>query len=81
MQGNGSTAPRCDWPLALLASLSLVGFPLVSIFPVALGLESRPISVAFRPVINDYRGRRSVELHLADWRVDVAASNGAPVAS
>ena len=29
----------------------------------------RPIDVAYRPVINDYRGRRSVELHLVDWRV------------
>jgi single-stranded-DNA-specific exonuclease len=28
----------------------------------------RPVDVAYRPVINDYRGRRSVELHLVDWR-------------
>ncbi|MFZ1935528.1 MAG: single-stranded-DNA-specific exonuclease RecJ [Thermoguttaceae bacterium] len=27
-----------------------------------------PFDVAFRPVINDFRGRRSVELHLVDWR-------------
>ncbi len=27
-----------------------------------------PIDVAFRPVINNFRGRRSVELHLVDWR-------------
>jgi len=27
-----------------------------------------PIDVAFRPVINSFRGRRSVELHLVDWR-------------
>jgi len=27
-----------------------------------------PIEVAFRPVINNFRGRRSVELHLVDWR-------------
>lgn len=27
-----------------------------------------PLDVAFRPVINEYRGRRSVELQLADWR-------------
>jgi single-stranded-DNA-specific exonuclease len=27
-----------------------------------------PLSVAFKPVINTYRGRRSVEMHLADWR-------------
>ena len=28
----------------------------------------RPIDVAFRPVINEFRGRRSVEVHLVDWR-------------
>jgi len=28
-----------------------------------------PLAVAFRPVINEYGGRRSVELHIADWRV------------
>lgn len=27
-----------------------------------------PLEVAFRPVINSFRGRRSVELHLVDWR-------------
>jgi single-stranded-DNA-specific exonuclease len=27
-----------------------------------------PLDVAFRPVINHYRGRQSVELHLVDWR-------------
>ena len=30
----------------------------------------RPISIAFRPVINSFRGRSSVEMHLADWRAD-----------
>lgn len=28
-----------------------------------------PIDVAFRPVINTFRGRRNVELHLVDWRL------------
>lgn len=28
------------------------------------------MSIAFRPVINRYRGRASVEIHLADWRLD-----------
>jgi single-stranded-DNA-specific exonuclease len=28
------------------------------------------LSIAFRPVINHYRGRTSVEIHLADWRQD-----------
>jgi single-stranded-DNA-specific exonuclease len=27
-----------------------------------------PIDAAFRPVINTFRGRRNVELHLVDWR-------------
>ncbi|MGW8257788.1 MAG: DHHA1 domain-containing protein, partial [Thermoguttaceae bacterium] len=28
-----------------------------------------PIDIAFRPVINTFRGRHNVELHLVDWRV------------
>jgi single-stranded-DNA-specific exonuclease len=27
-----------------------------------------PIEIAFRPVINEFKGRRSVEVHLVDWR-------------
>jgi single-stranded-DNA-specific exonuclease len=27
-----------------------------------------PIAVAFRPVINEYRGRSAVELQLCDWQ-------------
>jgi single-stranded-DNA-specific exonuclease len=27
-----------------------------------------PLAVAFKPVINHFRGRRTVEMHLADWR-------------
>lgn len=30
------------------------------------------MSIAFRPVINRYRGKASVEIHLADWRLDNA---------
>ena len=34
-----------------------------------------PLDIAFRPVINTFAGRRSVELHLMDWRLTrVAAS-------
>ncbi len=33
-----------------------------------LASASGPLDVAFRPVINTFRGRRSVELHLVDWR-------------
>ena len=29
----------------------------------------RPFDIAFRPVINTFGGRRSVELHLVDWRL------------
>jgi len=33
-----------------------------------LSAANGPLDVAFRPVINSFRGRRSVELHLVDWR-------------
>ena len=29
-----------------------------------------PISIAFEPVLNHFRGRVSVEMHLADWRAE-----------
>jgi single-stranded-DNA-specific exonuclease len=32
-------------------------------------IEARgPLAVAFKPVINHYRGRQTVEMHVADWR-------------
>jgi single-stranded-DNA-specific exonuclease len=31
-----------------------------------------PLAVAFKPVINHFRGRATVEMHLADWRCDGA---------
>lgn len=34
-----------------------------------LAAQTAPLDIAYRPVINDYRGRQSVELHLVDWRV------------
>jgi single-stranded-DNA-specific exonuclease len=34
-----------------------------------IGAEG-PLAVAFKPVINDYRGRQSVEMHLADWHAE-----------
>ena len=44
-----------------------------------------PIDIVYRPVINTFRGRSSVELHLVDWRhseqpaeVGQAASTGSP---
>ncbi len=36
------------------------------------------LAIAFRPVINDYKGRRSVELHLCDWRPDTVAEPATP---
>jgi single-stranded-DNA-specific exonuclease len=28
----------------------------------------QPLDIAFKPVINEFRGRRTVEMHLLDWR-------------
>jgi single-stranded-DNA-specific exonuclease len=36
-----------------------------------------PIDVAFRPVINEFRGRRNIELQVVDWRVSNGAKIGA----
>jgi len=36
----------------------------------ALTRVDGPMSIAFRPVLNHFRGRTSVEIHLDDWRVD-----------
>jgi single-stranded-DNA-specific exonuclease len=33
-----------------------------------LAASDRPLDVAFRPVVNTFRNRQSVELHLVDWR-------------
>jgi single-stranded-DNA-specific exonuclease len=33
-----------------------------------LAAAAGPLSVAFRPAINEFQGRRSVELHVADWQ-------------
>jgi single-stranded-DNA-specific exonuclease len=33
-----------------------------------LAAQRGPLAVAFRPVINNFRGQRKVELHLADWQ-------------
>jgi single-stranded-DNA-specific exonuclease len=36
----------------------------------ALNAVEGEMSIAFRPVLNRYQGRVSVEIHLADWRTD-----------
>jgi single-stranded-DNA-specific exonuclease len=33
-----------------------------------------PLNVAFRPTINEFRGRRAVEMHIADWQAAVSLS-------
>ena len=38
------------------------------------GVEG-PIDIAYQPVINTYRGRNNVELHLKDWRVSVPSKS------
>ncbi len=35
-----------------------------------LNEASGPLAVAFKPVINNFRGRQTVEMQLADWRCD-----------
>ncbi|MEM6331569.1 MAG: DHHA1 domain-containing protein, partial [Planctomycetota bacterium] len=37
-----------------------------------------PLSIAFKPVINTFRGWARVELHLEDWRADKPAAPPAP---
>ena len=38
-----------------------------------LAQASTPLDIAYKPVINDFRGQQRVEIHLVDWRVsDVA---------
>ncbi len=34
-----------------------------------LNNSDSPIEIAYRPVINEFRGMRKVEIHLVDWRV------------
>jgi single-stranded-DNA-specific exonuclease len=43
-----------------------------------LAAASAPLDVAYKPVINDYKGRQSVEIHLIDWRVSELAANSSP---
>ena len=45
-----------------------------------LGAMNEPIAVAYRPTINHFRGRRSVELQISDWQpAAVAAADGRAV--
>ena len=38
-----------------------------------LAAASAPLDIAYKPVINEFRGRQSVEIHLVDWRVSQTA--------
>jgi single-stranded-DNA-specific exonuclease len=42
-----------------------------------LAAATAPLDVAYKPVINDYRGRQSVEIHLIDWRISELAAQTA----
>jgi len=39
-----------------------------------LNAVTGPISVAYRPIINDFRGRKSVELQVCDWQPAVVST-------
>jgi single-stranded-DNA-specific exonuclease len=39
-----------------------------------LAAASTPLDIAYKPVINEFKGRRSVEIQLVDWRVTQMAS-------
>ncbi len=57
------------------AAIRAVGFGQGDSLEEIAALEDRLLDVAYRPVINDWQGRQSVEIHLVDWKVsaDVAA--------
>lgn len=56
-------------------TMRAVGFGLGERLDELIGLADSPIDIAYRPVINDFRGRQSVELQLVDWRPSELASN------
>ena len=33
-----------------------------------------PLDIAYKPVINDFKGRQNVEIHLIDWRISELVS-------
>jgi single-stranded-DNA-specific exonuclease len=40
-----------------------------------LTAASGPLDIAFKPVINDFRGMQRVEIQLVDWRVSEGQSS------
>ncbi len=45
------------------------------------GYAETPLDVAYRPVINDFRGRQTVELQLVDWRPTKMAASDNPMST
>ena len=66
--GRHRRAARPPYERALLAE-TLEDRLLLAILQV-----NQPLDIAFRPVINEFRGMRSVEIHLVDWRVSAKAA-------
>lgn len=46
-----------------------------------LNEAEEPIEIAYRPVINEFRGFRNVEIHLVDWRVKTSVHDAEPLKS
>lgn len=40
---------------------------------------SSPVSVCFKPLINEFRGRKNVELQVIDWRVEESVSTASTI--
>src|SRR5262245_31312437 len=40
-----------------------------------LAAANCPLDIAYKPVINDFRGRQSVEIQLVDWRISQSAAS------
>ena len=77
LDGEPRTIGHGDRHLSLRLTQNGIGFRAVAFgaadWAEPLAKLQDPFDVAFHPVINNFRGRRSVELHMVDWR---AASKG-----
>ncbi len=49
-------------------TMRAVAFGQADLWMEPLTKNSAPVDIVFRPVINDFRGFRKVEMHLVDWR-------------
>jgi single-stranded-DNA-specific exonuclease len=77
LDGEPKTIGRGDRHLSLRLSQDGVRFRAVAFgaadWATPLAKARRPIDVAFHPMINTFRGQRSVELQLVDWREEGSA--------